>query len=266
MFTIVAERINCTRKTIREATENRDAEFIQGEAKRQAEAGATYIDVNAGMHPDTEKENMQWLVGQVQAVTDLPICIDSPNAAVVAVGLEALDGRPSMINSISVEEGRTETLLPLVQKFNSHVVGLCLGPEGLPNSAEERLDLASRLLEKTRAAGVADARVHIDPLVRCVSTEGEQGAEFLKAIRLIHAAHPEVNFCAGMSNVSFGLPQRTLLNRAFLSIAIWEGLNGAIIDPLDKGVMAQLFATNAVIGLDEYCMEYMTAVREGLLV
>jgi 5-methyltetrahydrofolate--homocysteine methyltransferase len=121
------------------------------------------------------------------------------------------------------------------------------------------------LLERTRAAGVPDTRVYIDPLVRCVSAENEQGAEFLKAIRLIHATYPDVHFCAGLSNVSYGLPQRTLLNRAFLSLAIWEGLDGAIIDPMDKGVMAQLFATRAVAGLDEYCMEYMTAVREGAL-
>ncbi|MHB9024943.1 MAG: dihydropteroate synthase [Armatimonadota bacterium] len=266
MFTVVAERINCTRKTIREATEKRDVEFIRNEAVRQTEAGATYIDVNAGTSPDTELENMKWLVAQAQAVTALPLSIDSANPSVVAVGLEALDGRPAMINSISLEEGRAAAILPLVQKYNTNVIGLCLGTGVMPNSAEERLELADRLVATTRDAGVADGRLYIDPLVRCISAEMEQGAEFLQAIRLIHAKYPEVHFCAGISNVSYGLPQRTLLNRAFLSLAIWEGLDGAIIDPLDRGVMGQLYATRAVIGLDEYCMEYMTVSREGTLV
>jgi 5-methyltetrahydrofolate--homocysteine methyltransferase len=265
MFTVVAERINCTRKTIREATGNRDVEFIRNEAKRQTECGATYIDVNAGSSPDTELENMKWLVAQVQAVTTLPLSIDSANPSVLSVGLEALDGRPAMINSISLEEGRADAVLPLVAKYNTNVIGLCLGTGAMPNSAEERLELANRLVAMTRAAGIADNRLFIDPLVRCVSTEGEQGAAFLKGIRLIHAAYPEVHFCAGVSNVSFGLPQRTLLNRAFLSLAIWEGLDGAIIDPTDRGVMGQMYATRAVIGLDEYCMEYMTVSREGTL-
>lgn len=265
MFTIVAERINCTRKTIREATENRDAAFIQEQAKLQAEAGATYIDVNAGAHPDTEMDNMRWLLEQVLAVTDLPISLDSANANVLQAGLEMLGGRKAMINSISLETGKSERLLPLVKQYGTTVIGLCLGSEGMPNTAEERLDFAGRLIAVTRAAGVADDNVYIDPLVRCVSAENEQGAEFLKAIRLIKAAYPAVHFCAGLSNVSYGLPQRTLLNRAFLSLAIWEGLDGAIIDPLDKGMMAALYATRAVIGQDEYCMDYMTAVREGSL-
>lgn len=264
MFTIVAERINCTRKMIREATERRDAEFIKGETLKQAAAGATYIDINAGAHPDTELDNMLWLIEQVQAATELPICLDSPSPRVLKAGLEALDGRPAMINSISLEDGKAESLLPLVQQYRTTVIGLCMSSTGMPNTAEERLQLADQLIGVTRAAGVEDGRLYVDPLVRCVSAEGDQGAEFLKGVRLIHAKYPEVHFCAGLSNVSYGLPQRTLLNRAFLSLAIWEGLDGAIIDPTDKGVLAAVYATSAVAGMDEYCMEYMTAAREGL--
>ena len=265
MFTLVAERINCTRKTIREATESRDAEFIQQEAVKQAAAGASYIDVNAGVHPDSEVANMQWLVAQVLAVTTLPICLDSANPAVLTAGLEALDGRPAMINSISLDPHRLSSLLPLVQQYGTSVIALCMSEAGMPNTAEERCTLAGELIAQTRAAGIEDGRVFIDPLVRVISAEPEQGREFLRALRLIHAAYPEVHFCSGISNVSFGLPQRSLLNRAFLALAIWEGLDGAIIDPLDKGVLAQLYATRALTGLDEDCMDYMTAVREGII-
>jgi cobalamin-dependent methionine synthase I len=266
MFTIVAERINCTRKFVKAATEARDAAFITEEVNKQVEAGATFIDVNAGSSPEAEFDNMVWLLGVVQAATSLPISLDSPSPTVLKAGLEALDGRPAMINSISLEEGRAETLLPLVVEYKTDVIGLCMGSGGrMPNTAEERFELATELIGVTRAAGVKDSKVYIDPLVRCVSAEQEQGAAFLKAIRLIHAAYPEVHFCAGISNVSYGLPQRTLLNRAFLSLAIWEGLDGAIIDPTDKGVMAQMYATLAVAGKDEDCMDYLTAARGELL-
>lgn len=262
MFTVVAERINCTRRTIREATERRDADFIRNEAIKQVAAGATFIDVNAGAHPDTELDNMRWLLEQVLAVVDVPISLDSPNPAVIAAGLVALDGRRAMINSISLEPGRAEGLLALAQQYATDLIGLCMSGSGMPNTAEERLEYAGRLIAMTRAAGIADNRVHIDPLVRCVSAESEQGAAFLCGIRRIHAAYPDVHFCAGISNVSYGLPQRSVLNRAFLSMAIWEGLDGAIIDPTDDGVMGQLYATQALAGRDEYCLEYMTQARE----
>lgn len=267
MFTVVAERINCTRKFVKAATEARDAAFITEEVNKQAEAGATFIDVNAGSSPDAEMGNMIWLLSVVQAATALPISLDSPSPTVLKAGLEALDGRKAMINSISLEEGRAETLLPLVVQYKTDVIGLCMGAgQRLPNTADERCEFAGQIIAVTRAAGVPDNKVYIDPLVQCVSAEQTQGAEFLLAIRKIHAAYPDVHFCAGISNVSYGLPQRTLLNRAFLSLAIWEGLDGAIIDPTDKGVMAQLYATLAVVGNDEYCMEYLTAVREGMIV
>lgn len=266
MFTVVAERINCTRKFVKAATEARDAAFIAEEVTKQVEAGATFIDVNAGSSPEAELDNMIWLLGVVQKTTDLPISLDSPSPKVLKAGLEALDARKAMINSISLEEGRAETLLPLVVEYKTDVIGLCMGAgQRLPETADERCEFAGQLIAATRAAGVADDKVYIDPLVQCVSAAETQGIEFLLAIRKIHAAFPDVHFCAGISNVSYGLPQRTLLNRAFLSLAIWEGLDGAIIDPTDKGVMAQMYATLAVAGKDEYCMEYLTAVREGVI-
>lgn len=263
MFTIVAERLNCTRKMIREAVERRDAEFIRGEALKQAAAGATYLDVNAGTAPDTELDTMCWMLEQVQAAVELPISLDSANPAVIEAGLRALDGRPAMINSISLEP-KAERLLALAQEFNTALIGLCLAPTGMPNTAEERFALAEQVMAKTRAVGIDDDRVYLDPLVRAVSAEPEQGAEFLKAVRQIRAAYPDVHFCPGMSNVSFGLPQRTLLNRAFVAMAIWEGLDGAILDPLDTGVMAQLHAARAIAGIDEFCADYMGACRSGI--
>lgn len=264
VFTIVAERINCTRKMIRDAVERRDAEVIRTEAVQQAAAGATYLDVNAGTAPDTELDTMVWLLGVVQSAVDLPISVDSASPAVIEAGLRALDGRPALINSISLEP-KAERLLELAQTFNTALIGLCLAPGGMPNTAEERLALADQLMAKTRAAGIADDRVYLDPLVRAISAEPEQGAEFLQAVRQIRAAYPDVHFCPGMSNVSFGLPRRTLLNRAFLSMAIGDGLDGAILDPTDTGMQAALLAARALAGVDDYCAGYIAACRAGVV-
>ena len=263
MFTIVAERINSSRKAIKEAIEQRDAAFIREQTEQQAAAGASYIDVNAGAHPDTELDNMAWLLEQVQAATSLPICIDSANPQVLHAGLVALDGRPAMINAISLEPEHLEKLLPLALQYDTTVIGLCMEPGRLPESAEERCTLAGKLIARTRDVGISDDRLFIDPLVRCISVESEQGLEFLQSIRLIHQQYPDVHFCAGISNVGYGMPRRSLLNSAFLTLAVGAGLDGAIIDPLDKGVLGHLFAARALLGLDECSMDYMIAVREG---
>lgn len=262
MFTIVAERINCSRPTIKKATEQRDAAFIREQVCRQEAAGASYIDVNAGAQPDTELDDMVWLLEQVLAATTLPIALDSANPRVLQAGLVALDGRAGMINSISLDPMRLEKLLPLANQYHTTVIGLCLGPGRLPNTAEERYTLAGKLIAQTRDAGICDDRLYIDPLVCCVGAESEQGLEFLQAVRLIHQMYPAVHICAGISNVSYGLPHRSLLNRAFLTLAMWAGLDSAILDPLDNGVMEQLFAVRALLGLDEGCADYIAAVRE----
>ncbi len=259
MFTIVAERINGTRTAIKEATEQRNAAYIRAQAAQQAAAGASYLDVNAGAHPDTEIEDMVWLIEQVQAATSLPISIDSANPWAVHAGLAALDGRPAMINSLSLEPVRRDTLLPLALQYQTTVIGLCLGADGVPQTAEERCALAGELIAHTRDAGISDDRLFIDPLVCCISVESRQGLEVLQAIRLIHQQYPGVHICAGISNVSYGLPQRSLLNRAFLTLAVWAGLDGAIIDPLDKAVLGQLYAARALLGLDDSCRQYLTA-------
>lgn len=260
---IVGERINTTRKSIAEAVEKKDAEFIQAEARKQVEAGAQYLDVNCGTRIKNEVADMEWLVNTIQEVVDVPLCIDSPNPAAIEKGL-SLAKKKALVNSITGEKTRIEQILPLVKEHGAAVVALTMDEGGMPETAAQRYEIASRILEQVSREGLKEEDLYFDPLVRPVSTEPKQAVEFLNALRSIKTLG-QVNIICGLSNISFGLPNRKLINAVFLSMAVSYGLNSAIIDPTDKLMMASIYAAQALLGQDEYCMNYITASREGRL-
>jgi 5-methyltetrahydrofolate--homocysteine methyltransferase len=260
---IVGERINASRKRIARALEERDAARIEKEARRQAECGASYIDVNAGTSVAREAEDLKWLAGVVAGAVELPLCVDSANPAALDAALPLnRHGRP-MINSITAETERIEGILPLVTKYNASVVALTMDDSGMPEDAGGRVAVAEALRGRLGAAGVPDGDIYFDVLVRPVSTDPAQAAHCLEAVRRIRERFPEVHFMCGMSNVSFGLPKRKILNRTFLTLLIAAGQDGVILDPTETDVAAALYATRALLGRDEYCMEYITADRAG---
>ena len=262
---IVGERINASRKRIARAIEERDADRIAKEARKQADCGAAYIDVNAGTSVAKEVENLVWLAEVVSGAVELPLCVDSANPAALDAALPVnKHGRP-MINSITAEKARMEGILPLVKEYNTKVVALTMDDSGMPEDAEGRVAVAEKLRAELSAAGVPDEDVFFDVLVRPVSTDPAQAAHCLEAVRRIREKSPGVHFMCGMSNVSFGLPKRKILNRTFLTLLMAAGQDGAILDPTETDIAAALFATGALLGRDEYCMEYITAEREGRL-
>jgi 5-methyltetrahydrofolate--homocysteine methyltransferase len=261
---IVGERINSSRKSILKAIDERDGDFIVQEAINQVEAGATYIDVNAAARLEHEIEDLQWLVQTVQGGLDVPLCIDSPSAAAIHAGLLVHRGQ-AMVNSISGEKDRLEAILPLVKEHNALVVGLTIDERGMPQTSAQRLEVAEAIAAAAEAQGISRDRVYIDFLVRCVSAEADQGLISLEAIEQIRTALPGIHAICGLSNISYGLPQRGLLNRTFLAMAIGRGLDAAILDPTDRRLMAVLRAARAITNEDEYCMEYITAHRAGIL-
>jgi len=261
---IVGERINGTRTRVREAVIARDADFVAEEAMRQAEAGADYIDVNAGTNPEREVDDLVWLVQTVQSVVDKPVCVDSPNVEALQAGLEASNGRP-LVNSASAESGRMEAVLSLVARRGAGVVGLTLDDAGLPATAEQRIAITQKLVRKTDELGIKRDDVFIDPLARTVAIENEQGAAFLDAVAGIKAALPGVHVICGLSNISFQMPSRRLLNRTFLAMAMARGMDAAILDPLDGGLMAAICAGAVLLGRDEMCIGYIQAHRAGRL-
>lgn len=252
-----------TRKPVRESVKARDSERIAQMAKSQAAAGATHIDVNAGGDPASEVEDMKWLVGVVSEATDLPISFDSTHPEALRAGLELCKRPNSIINSISGEKERIEKVLPLVREFDTMVVSLTMDDSGMPEDLEGRVRLTDSLAKTIQDAGVSLDRVYFDHLVRPAGTNPGQARHVLDAIRHAKSTYPACHIALGMSNISYGLPVRNNLNKAFLSMLVGAGCDGAIMDPCEPGLMTTLRASLAATGADEYGMEYLTAIREG---
>jgi 5-methyltetrahydrofolate--homocysteine methyltransferase len=260
---IVGELINTSRSAVGKAVQERNRALIQSLAVRQADAGADYIDVNAGTFVEKEVELLPWLVETVQEAVDRPLCLDSPNPKALEAAVAVHRGVP-FINSISLEKERCEAMLPLVSAHPCKLVGLCMKRAGMPTTAEERIEAAAELIELLTAAGLNPADLYLDPLVQPVSVDIRMGRAVLEAIIGIKARFPEVHTICGLSNVSFGLPERKRINRCFLSLAMHSGLEAAILDPTDRGLMAALRTTVLLLGQDEYCSDFIEAYEKGL--
>lgn len=260
---IIGELINTSRKQIAEAVQKKDAEFIIAITKKQADAGADFIDVNCGTNIHTEAEDLKWVAGVVQSAVNLPLCIDSPSPAAIKAALSIHKGK-AFINSITAEKSRAEAVLPLVKKYDCFVVGLAVGESGVPTTADERKEAAQQILKFVDAFGVDRDKLYIDAVVQPIATDPRQGAEFLNAIRDIKASLG-LKTIAGLSNVSFGLPKRVNLNTSFLAMAICSGLDAVIIDNTNPTIYSTLKAANALAGKDQYCQEYIAAFRSGKL-
>lgn len=259
---IVGELINASRKPVRELIEKQDAEALVALARDQQAHGADYIDVNAGVFVGREPELLTWLVATVQGAVEAPCCIDSPDPKAIEAALAVHRGT-ALVNSISLEKERYDALLPLVAESQSKVVALCMSDAGMPETADQRLRIADTLVNGLVRRGVALSDIYVDPLVQPVATNNTFGVEFLQAIERITRAFPGVHTMCGISNISFGLPERKFLNQTFMVMAIAKGLDGAIVNPLDKRMMACITTAETLMGRDAYCMSYLKAFRAG---
>jgi 5-methyltetrahydrofolate--homocysteine methyltransferase len=260
---IIGELINCTRKKVGEAARNRDVEFFKEIARWQANAGADMLDVNGGL-PGQETEVLPWLVNVVQETVATPLCLDSADPAALRRALPLCRQR-AMINSITDEPARMQVLLPLLKDFRPKVIALCLGEAGPPNTVEDRVRTAGRLVERLTAEGFVLDDIYVDPCVLPISTSPEHGRALVEATGQIKARYPGIHLSAGVSNVSFGLPMRKLLNEVLIVLLMAQGLDAAIVDPTDPQLMMNIRAAEALLGCDEFCANYIQAFREGKL-
>ena len=261
---IVGELINSSRKAIKAAISAEDTKTIQTIAADQAAAGADYIDVNAGTFVGKESDYMKWLITTVQSAVDTPCCIDSPDPKVVESALANHKGTP-MINSISLEKERYDALMPVVSGTDCKVIALCMSDDGMPETKDDRLAIADELINRLVKNKVAIENIYVDPLVQPISTKDDFGMSFLDAVDGIMTGFPGVHTICGLSNISYGLPERKLMNQTFMVMAIARGLDGAIVNPLDKRMMACICAAETLAGKDEYCSNYLSAYREEKL-
>jgi 5-methyltetrahydrofolate--homocysteine methyltransferase len=261
---IVGELINTSRKVIMESVEKRNAEYIRDIAKRQVEVGADYLDVNCSDMLANEPETMRWLIENIEAAVDAPLCIDTTNPVAMEAGLSMTSNGQPLANSITGEEERYKTVLPLIVKHRAKVVALCIDDQGMPDSAEDRLRVACELVKKLTEAGVTIDDIYLDPVLTPLSVGDRAGLEVLDAIRLIRQECPGVHLICGLSNVSFGLPNRKILNRVFLTQTMAAGMDAYILDMLDKTLMGYLYASQALLAQDPFCRNYLGAHRKGL--
>jgi 5-methyltetrahydrofolate--homocysteine methyltransferase len=259
---IVGELINASRKLIAGFIETKDGVAIEAIARNQRDAGAHYIDVNAGIFVDHEAQTLQWLVKTVQSAMDVPCSIDSSDPKAIEAAISVHKGS-AMINSISLQKTRFEKLIPVVAGTDLKVVALLMSDEGMPQTAAQRLRIADKLINKLVSAKVPAENIYVDPLAQPIATNTIYGKEFLEAVAGVHREFKDVHTICGLSNISFGLPERKLLNQTFMVMALTSGLDAVIVNPLDKRMMAAISAAETLIGRDDFCLRYLSDFRNG---
>lgn len=258
---IIGEKLNSSIPAAYQAFESGDTKYIVDMAKKQIDCGAHYLDVNAGMFPD-EAQKLVWAIEHIQSSMDANIVIDSTNPKSIALVLEQVKLKKVIINSITLEDARLNGILPLVLKYNTGIIALPIGQDGIPRTAEKRVENADRLIALLKEQGILEQDIYIDILVEAASSEWEQPKQALKAAAILRQKYPNVHLISGLSNISFGLPKRSCLNHAFLSAAITSGVDAAIMDITNDELKMTMHAAELVNGLDEYCGEYIAGYRE----
>lgn len=261
---IIGERINSSRGEIARAIERKDVNFIRDEAIRQAEAGAAYIDINAGTFIESEAENLSWLVQVTQEAVETPLCIDTPDVKAAGAALKLCKERP-ILNSITAESERLNSALPLLKEYKCSVIALLIDDSGMPNTVDGKLRIASSIVNRLLSEGIALDDIYIDPLVQPIGVTANAGVVVVDAIANIMREYPGIHTICAISNVSHSLPQRKLLNQVFAVLAIQRGLDAALADPCDGHLMANILACEALLGKDKSCLGYIKAYRHGKL-
>ena len=262
---LIGEKINATLPSVRSIIQSRDEEAISKLARQQADAGSSYIDVNVGTGVGSKQDevrSMEWAVEVIQSTVDIPLSIDSSDPAVLEAGLNKGNGTPSMVNSTKAERESLEEIVPLASAYNSPLVALAMDESGIPKTVHDRLHACKKIAEACERWEVPMENVFFDPLVMPIGTDITKGMVTLEAVTEIKKEFPEAKTVLGISNISYGLPARSKLNAAFLHMAIYAGLDAAIVDSLDGDIMGEVRAAEVLLGRDKHCRRYTRAFRE----
>ena len=260
-FRVIGERINPTRrKKLAASMAEGDFTIVQEDARRQVEAGAHILDVNAGIPGGDEPALLKGAVQAVMEVVDVPLCLDSANPDALKAALEIYPGK-ALINSTTAESSMMDKIFPLAKEYNAAVIGVITDDEGIPSAPEDRLSTAKKLIARAADYGISAEDIVIDCLALTVGADHKAGKVTLDSIHLIQH-ELGVNISLGASNVSFGLPDRKILNIAYLALAISRGMTTAITDPTVPEILTILLACDLLMGRDEYGMKWIKAYRK----
>ena len=256
---IIGERINGMFNAVKQAIQDRDKTVIQQIAQRQLAAGANLLDINVGASTATPVEVMRWLVETVREVTDAPLSIDTPNYETMKAGLDACSGA-KMINSTTGAEDKLDMFLPLAQEHNAMVVAICIDENGVPVSVEGRCEIAFRVIAKAMEYDIPTDHLYIDPIILPVKADQKIPSMVLESIKLFGSlTDPAPHIVIGLSNLSQGATERKIINRTFLTMGISQGLDAAILDPLDQELMHAMMTAELLMNKAIYSDSFLTA-------
>jgi 5-methyltetrahydrofolate--homocysteine methyltransferase len=262
---IIGEKINGAIPSIKQAIAEKNEALIIERTLAQANAGAHFLDCAPSTATEIEYETMVWLIGLMQGCTDTPLCIDSPNASLLARILEEEHvKKPGMVNSVNEEGTKCETIFPLIAGTDWEVVGLTCDKGGIPADPVKKVDIAKQIIDKAVKYGVQLSKLHIDPCVMALATMPSAMEDFIYCIENIHAYAPEVKVTGAISNISFDMPARKYVNMNCMAYAIAAGLDSAIMDPCSDGMMGTIYACEALRMQDKGGRKYNRAYRKGL--
>ncbi|MFA5452206.1 MAG: dihydropteroate synthase [Candidatus Methanomethylophilaceae archaeon] len=255
---IISERINGLFKSIGKAIDNKDANAIQKVVIRQIECGANALDLNIGPGRGTEgPDTMKWLVQAVQEVTDLPLSIDSPSIKTLEAGLGA-SKNSTIINSTTAEMEKMAKIFPLAAQYNSDIICLTMDERGVPNDADSRAEMAMLMIMTAMEYGVMPEKILLDPLILPVSAAQDQGKKVIESLKMFQILNdPAPRTVVGLSNISNGASDRSLINRTFFAMLAGAGLTAAIMDPEDKELMDVMKTTDILLNNKLYCNGYL---------
>lgn len=260
-FVIIGERINPTnRKLLAAEMKVGNLERVEKDAMSQINAGAQILDVNAGVPLADEPKILADSIKLIQSISDVPLCIDSSIVEALKCGLEAYQGK-ALLNSVTGEEERLETVLPLVKQFGCAVIGISNDDSGISEDINVRFGVAKKIVERAMDYGIPKEDILIDPLVMPIGAINDAGKQVIELIKKLQN-ELQVNTTCGASNLSFGLPNRHGLNTAFIAMAIANGMPCAITNPLEKEIMQSIRGANVVMGHDPECSDWIMNYRE----
>jgi cobalamin-dependent methionine synthase I len=257
---LIGETLNSTRPSVKRVFEERDEERFLSLAREQVEGGARCIDLNASMLMAQEEEALRWGASLAREKLGIPVMLDSANDAVLTAVAREL-GREAIVNSLSCDAELLERTLPVLGGAGAGVVFMLKDRRGIPASVDGKLALADRAVEAAAKAGIAEERLFIDPVLSALATSGAGLLLTLEAIRALAARHPGCRRIGGLSNVSFGLPERRLVNRAFAAMAIASGISALICDASDHELVETIVASEALVGADPSCRRFIGRAR-----
>ena len=256
---VIGELINGMYKTVRKAIESKDKAAIQKIAKDQVKAGAGMLDVNTGPYAKDPKDTMKWLVETIQEVCDVPLALDSTKADVIEEALKLVK-KKALINSTNSDEEKLNILVPMAKKYNAFLIGLTMGKSGIPRDKHERMEHAVKIVTKCQEVGLNVSDLYLDPIVLPVNVAQAQGIEVLESIKEFQLlCDPSPKTVVGLSNASQSTKERPIINRTYLVMAITNGLDAAIMDPLDKDLMDAQVTAELVLNKTIYCDSFLNA-------